>query len=135
MTYFNFIDNLGMYFKSVRLIKGYLSLDLYFSKSWSVKELNNVKDIEIIEGDTNGDEKIFSFVCKMEENLVNEVEDLVKKTIKFNKEREEKKILFNQKVNELRNLFENSKIDDLRNIKFENEEQVEFDTKEVLSDE
>jgi len=136
MKYFEFIDSFSTHFKSVRLLKGYLSFDLYFPVNWVTEDLNKDVSISVIEGEGDGKVKVVSFVCKKEKKEIEEIEKLINKVIKYNREREEKKSLFNEKVNELKLIFENSKIDDLRNLKvnLDAEEDLNYEPKMVLED-
>lgn len=122
MSYTDFFKSLGRYFKSIRRIKDYISFDLLFPETWIVEKND---EIEIVETDSESG-KVTSFVVVYNNENIEKVEKFIDTTIKKNIEMEEKKRLFNDKVNELRNLFEKSKIENLRGIKFDMEPIIEL---------
>lgn len=122
MTYYNFLDKVKSYLKSVRVLKNHVSFDMLFSHTWVITK-NKYKDIEIIKAATTEDNKILlSFVCPMTEVNVNQVEEIIDAIINSNREREEKEKLFRSKVQELKKIFEKQKLEDLKGLKFDVDE-------------
>lgn len=123
MSYYNLISDLSKYFKSIRFIKNYISFDLYLPPNWIV--VKNSK-VEIVESESE-QKKVTSFVVPFQEELVDELEIVLKETIRKNLENEEKKKLFDKKVEELKDLFKNEKLDDLKNIEFQSKTNLKFE--------
>jgi len=121
MTYFNFIDKVQPYLKSVRILKNHVSFDMIFSDTWLITK-SRYKDIEVIKGASEGDKVLLSFVSPLDEDKINNIEDFVDSIIKTNREREEKDRLFRSKVQELKNIFEKQKLEDLKGLKFDVDE-------------
>lgn len=122
MTYYNFLDKVNLYLKSVRILKNHVSFDMLFPDSWVITK-NKYKDIEIIKAATIEDNKVLlSFVCPLVEVNVNHVEEIIDGIIKTNREREEKEQLFRTKVQELKKIFEKQKLEDLKGLKFDVDE-------------
>ena len=118
MIYYSFINKNKKYFKSVRIIKDYVSFDMSFPKTWTILKQHS-QNVEIIKNDGDDGNVIISFVTPIEEDGVNKVESTVDSIIKYNIEREEKERLFKSKVQELKGIFENQKLDRLKTLKFD----------------
>lgn len=125
MIYYNFINKSKKYFKSVRMIKDYVSFDMSFPKTWSILKEHS-KNVEIIKSDGNENNLIISFVLPIDEDNINKVEEVVESIIKYNIEKEEKERLFKSKVQELKGIFEKQKLDNLKTLKFDIDELTSF---------
>lgn len=125
MIYYNFINKSKKYFKSVRMIKDYVSFDMSFPKTWSILKEHS-KNVEIIKSDGNENNLIISFVSPIDEDNINKVEEVVESIIKYNIEKEEKERLFKSKVQELKGIFEKQKLDNLKTLKFDIDELTSF---------
>jgi hypothetical protein len=82
---------------------------------------NAPEGIEIIQNEDQ-ENKITSFVCLCNSQLIDKLENVVDTVTKTNIEREEKEKLFKSKVQELRNIFEKEKLESLKSLKFDVEE-------------
>lgn len=121
MTFYNFLEKVHKYLKSVRIIKDHVSFDMVFSKKWVINK-TVPKTVEVLKNNEDENFIYISFVCKMNTESVADVELLIDTIIRNNIEREEKEKLFKTKVQELRNIFENQKLDHLKNLKFDIDE-------------
>lgn len=121
MIFNNFINKTNKYLKSVRILKTYVSFDMIFSDSWSVLK-NTTEGIEVLENVGQDGIKITSFVCQIDNKLIDILELYLDEIIRTNIEKEEKGRLFKLKVSELKNIFENENLDNLRGLKFDVEE-------------
>lgn len=121
MIFNNFINKTNKYLKSVRILKTYVSFDMIFSDSWSVLK-NTTEGIEVLENLGQDGIKITSFVCQIDNKLIDILELYLDEIIRTNIEKEEKGRLFKLKVTELKNIFENENLDNLRGLKFDVEE-------------
>lgn len=120
-TYYNFLSKIEPYLKTVRKLKTHVSYDLSFSDTWLMPK-NNTKDIEIVKTGTENGKVLLSFVCEINSESVNKVEELIDYIIKTNKEREEKDKLFRSKVQELKSIFDKQNLEDLKSLKFDVDE-------------
>jgi len=121
MIFNNFINKTNKYLKSVRILKTYVSFDMIFSDSWLVLK-NTTEGIEVLENVGQDGIKITSFVCQIDNKLIDILELYLDEIIRTNIEKEEKGRLFKLKVTELKNIFENENLDNLRGLKFDVEE-------------
>lgn len=119
MSLFKEFEELFPYLISVRKLKSYLSFDVEFPETWKFpkKYVNEEKVVETSKVKTGL--RNFSFVSEFDENSVNELIENIKNVIKYNKEREEKERLFENKVNELKKIFEHQNLKNLQDLKFE----------------
>lgn len=117
MIYSQFITKVSKYLKSVRLLKNYVSFDMVFPETWTI--LKSPQRVEVIKEQDN---KIISFVCQNESEVIDETETYLDSVIKYNIEKEEKDRLFKTKVMELKNIFEREKLENLKGLKFDVEE-------------
>ena len=120
-TYYNFLEKIHPYLKSVRKLKTHVSYDLIFSDRWSIPK-NKAKNIEIVKNGVEAGYIQLSFVCPINRDTVAEVESFIDGIIKSNLEREEKEKLFRSKVQELKGIFEKQKLEDLKGLKFDVDE-------------
>lgn len=132
MTYFKLISKYKNYFKSIRIIKNYISFDLFFPESWIIKESED--NIEIIKSKDKEGSPLTSFVTIFEEKNVDLLEKKVNRIITTNLEIEEKKRLFDEKVVELKNLFQQEELENLRNIKFNSSPDLIFEENKIIDE-
>lgn len=113
MIYYNFINNTKKYLKSVRVIKDYISFDMTFPNTWSILK-SQTKNVEVIKSKSEDEGKmVISFVSQFGEESINNLENSIQSIIKYNIEKEEKEMLFKNKVEELKRIFESQKLDNL----------------------
>ena len=119
MTLFNNLEFLFPYLISIRKMDKYISIDVRFDKNWKLlkKYINEEQILEIESSDINF--RSFSFVIKFEYDEIISALDNIRKLIDYNKEREEKEKLFENKVNELKSFFEKQNLNDLQSLKFQ----------------
>jgi cysteinyl-tRNA synthetase len=107
------------YLQSVRKLKNYLSFDIEFPDSWKLPK-KFVDEKSVMENKTTTpNTRLFSFVTEFNETSVDSQITNIKNIISYNKEREEKDRLFQQKIDELKHIFEKQKLNDLQGLKFE----------------
>tara|TARA_R110002012_G_scaffold255557_3_gene435565 strand:+ start:771 stop:1238 length:468 start_codon:yes stop_codon:yes gene_type:complete len=118
MTLYEQISKLGGYFNSLRLHEGLLVVDLKLPIEWKVKEIvgSRGNKIQLQEGSKSKTQKIISFFSSFDEQESEILEEEVLAVIKWNKEREEKQLLLQQKMVELEKVFHENDINSLRNL-------------------
>jgi hypothetical protein len=91
MTFYNFLEKVHKYLKSVRILKDHVSFDMVFSKKWVINK-TVPKTVEVLKNNEDENFIYISFVCKIHTESVADVELLIDTIIKNNIEREDKKI-------------------------------------------
>jgi hypothetical protein len=134
MSLFKEFEELFPYLISVRKLKTYLSFDIEFPETWKlpkkyVNEERVVENSKQREGVRN-----FSFVSEFNETSVDDLISNIKNIIFYNKEREEKERLFENKVNELKKIFEKQNLKNLQELTFEITSKIKLDDEEETTD-
>jgi len=135
MIFSQFTEQTKSYLKSVRLLKDYISFDVYIKSSWVIpKKL--VTDIEVLPQDTSEREnhKLYAFVVKNDKEMVDKLETSITKVFDFNLEREEKERLFKDKFQELKSMFESKDVNELKRLYFEINENTTLELEAKLED-
>lgn len=135
MIFSTFTETTKSYLKSVRVLKDFVSFDIYLKSLWGIPK-KYTKDIEVIKQDNSDKPEftLYSLVVKNERELVNELETAINGIIKFNQEREEKEKLFKDKIQELKSMFETNDVDSLKRLYFEINENTTLDLEENLNE-
>jgi hypothetical protein len=119
MTLFQEFKLLFPYLVSIRRLKTYLSFDINFPLGWKLPK-KYVDENSVVENQTDeADVRFLSFVTQFDEDGIKKTLESIKNIIKYNKEREEKEKLFQDKVNELKTLFEGQSLEALKNLVFD----------------
>lgn len=103
---------------SIRKLQNYLSIDIEFPNTWKIPK-RYVDEKTIVEQPaTKENVRCFSFAVEFNEESMEKLFNNIIGIVKYNKEREEKENLFEQKIKELKSLFDQSKLNDLKNLEF-----------------
>lgn len=118
MKLFDEIQSLIPYLVSIRVIENVISIDVSIPSDWKIPK-RFVDEKSILE-DQSPDEnfRFFSFVGEISQENFTNLYGSIKNIIKYNKDREEKEKLFQEKINELKSYFDKQSLDDLKKIKF-----------------
>jgi hypothetical protein len=100
---------------SVRKLEEYIAFDMSFPTAWKIPK-KFVDEERTLFHQSTGDERLVSFVSKMDENDMDKVINNLKTIIKYNQEREEKELLFQKKVEEMKVMFEKSTLENLKTL-------------------
>jgi hypothetical protein len=118
MSLYKDISQLYPYIISIRKLKTYLSFDISFPNTWKLpkKYVPENSAVEIESAQPN--ERSISFVSEFNEEAVDKTTLNIVRIIQYNKEREEKERLLQDKVNELKNIFEKQDLTTLKSLQF-----------------
>jgi hypothetical protein len=118
MSLYKDISQLYPYIISIRKLKTYLSFDVSFPNNWKLpkKYVPENSAVEIESSIPN--ERSISFVSEFNEDSVDKTTLNILRIIHYNKEREEKERLLQDKVNELKNIFEKQDLTTLKSLQF-----------------
>jgi len=125
MKLFREIQNLTPYLMSIRVIESVISIDILFPNTWKIPK-KFVDEKSVLEDESPDKEyRFFSFVCEFNEENFTNIYTSILNIIKYNKDREEKEKLFQEKVNELKTVFDKQSLDELKKLKFDLENKSE----------
>jgi hypothetical protein len=118
MKLFDEIQSLIPYLVSIRIIENVISIDVSIPSDWKIPK--RLVDEKSILEDQSPDEnfRFFSFVGEITQENFTNLYASIKNIIKYNKDREEKEKLFQEKVNELKSYFDKQSLDEIKKIKF-----------------
>jgi hypothetical protein len=126
---FEIIQSLKPYFFSLREIESNISLDLKIPTSWKYETIiTPYRSIKYKIQDKNDKFNLISLISIASKEGYDVVIGCANEIILVNKEEEEKKRLFEEKVNELKILFQNQTLDKLKDIKLIEENGQEDST-------
>jgi len=116
MNFIELLNYLQPYFRSVRKIKQFFSIDLLFPQTWKfpneiIEKLNVVQD-EKYTGTGIAMSFLLDLTTEQEESQLEKIFEL----ISYNLELEEKTRLLKEKTEHLKQIFENNSLDDLQNL-------------------
>ena len=118
MNLYKELINIFPYLVSIRKLESYVSIDIEFPKSWKYPK-KYVDEKTIIEQKSQKDDfRFFSFATAFDETSLNVLFTNINGIVKYNKEREEKEFLLEEKMKQLRSFFEQNKLDDLKSLEF-----------------
>jgi hypothetical protein len=119
MTFYKETELVFPYLKSIRKLKTYLSFDIEIPTTWKIPK-KYVIDGKVVEQEkSTTDLRLISFVSDFNEEETNLTISNIKGIIEYNKEIEQKQLLFANKVEELKQIFERQDLDKLQTLKFE----------------
>lgn len=116
---YEYIKSLQPYFYSLREINDSVSLDIKLPLEWKHETIVfPYKGIKSHVQDKNDKFNLVSLISKATKDGYGMVLTCALEIITINKEEEEKRKLFDQKVNELKLLFQNKSLDKLKDLNF-----------------
>jgi hypothetical protein len=119
MTFYKELEKIFPYLKSIRKLKTYLSFDVELPNTWKIPK-KYVIDGKVIEQEkSQSGMKLISFVSEFNEDDITQTTNNIKAIIDYNKELEEKEVLFVNKVEELKRIFEKQNLDKLQKLTFD----------------
>jgi hypothetical protein len=107
------------YLHSIRKIEDYISIDLKFPIKWGIPK-SIADEGQLVPFSTGeDDQKGYSFVSAMTEKDIQDTIAKITKTIKMNKDKEIKEMLFKQTVDKLKVTFEKNNLEKLEKLYFD----------------
>lgn len=132
MSFYKEIEDLVDYIYSIRKLKKYFSFDVDFPPNWTILK-THIDEEKVVINKTDKESKSISFVSEINEEGISDTIDRIRKIIEYNKEKEEKQRLFNEKVNELKGLFEKQDLKELKHLKIDIEDVPTLEGEESIS--
>jgi hypothetical protein len=117
---------------SIRKLQNYLSIDIEFPKTWKIPKKYVDEKTVLEQPSAKDDFRCFSFAVEFSEESLEKLFNNINGIVKYNREREEKENLFEQKIKELKSLFDQTKLNDLKNLEFniKNDFELKFEDDE-----
>lgn len=112
------LSDIFPYLISIRKLESYLSLDIEFPSTWKLPKKFVNPETTVEQPATKNDVRCFSFAVQFDEVQIMQIVNNVKSIISWNRERELKDQLLQDKVNELKSFFEKNSLDSLKHLQF-----------------
>lgn len=119
MTFYKQLEQIFPYLKSVRKLKNYLCFDIEIPATWKLPKKYVIPDKVVEQEKAQPNMRLLSFISDFEEVETNKTIDNINSIIEYNKELEEKEVLFLNKVEELKKIFEKQDLGKLQTLKFD----------------
>lgn len=119
MTFYKQLQQIFPYLKSVRKLKNYLCFDIEIPTTWKLLKKYIIQDKVVEQEKAQPNMRLFSFISDFEETEINKTIENINAIIGYNKELEEKELLFLNKVEELKKIFEKQDLGKLQTLKFD----------------
>jgi hypothetical protein len=118
MDLYKKLKDIFPYLISIRRLESYVSIDIEIPENWKlIKKYVDEKAVLEQKSNKNGF-RLFSFTCEFNELVLDNLFKNILGLIKYNKEREEKERLFEDKVKELKSFFDQKNLNDLKALEF-----------------
>jgi hypothetical protein len=112
------LSDIFPYLISIRKLENYVSLDIEFPSTWKLPKKYVDPETTVEQQATKDNVRCFSFATQFDESQIIRIFQNVKGIISWNREREMKEKLLQDKVNELKTFFEKNSLDSLQNLQF-----------------
>jgi len=119
MTFFKELEKIFPYLNSIRKLKGYLSIDVEISQNWKIPKKFTIDGKVVEQENSQPNMRLISFVSEFNEKELSITVNNIKSIIDYNRELEEKEVLFVNKVEELKKIFEKQDLNKLQSLKFD----------------
>ena len=104
---------------SIRKLETYVSIDVELPTTWKLPKKYVDEKMVVEQKSAKTEFRCFSFATSFDEETLDKLLNNLKNIIKYNKEREEKEKLFEEKVKELKSFFDKSNLTDLKSLEFQ----------------
>ena len=104
---------------SIRKLETYVSIDVELPTTWKLPKKYVDEKMVVEQPSAKPEFRCFSFATSFDEETLDKLFNNLKNIVKYNKEREEKERLFEEKVKELKSFFDKSNLTDLKSLEFQ----------------
>ena len=104
---------------SIRKLETYVSIDVELPTTWKLPKKYVDEKMVVEQKSAPPEFRCFSFATSFDEETLDKLFNNLKNIVKYNKEREEKERLFEEKVKELKSFFDKSNLTDLKSLEFQ----------------
>lgn len=115
---------------SIRKLENYVTIDVELPITWKLPKKYVDEKMVVEQKSVKPEFRCFSFATSFDEETLDKLFDNLKKIIKYNKEREEKERLFEEKVKELKSFFDKSDLTDLKGLEFQVNNEIKLTLEE-----
>lgn len=119
MNLYEQLNEIFPYLISIRKLETYVSIDVELPTTWKLPKKYVDEKMVVEQKSAKPEFRCFSFATSFDEETLDKLFNNLKNIVKYNKEREEKEKLFEEKVKELKSFFDKSNLTDLKSLEFQ----------------
>ncbi len=116
----NRLTALKQYVHGIRFVENFPIVDVILKENWTIPKSNTIVNAEV-------DKSIYHYIFTSEKEGIDEILDFVEHTVNLNLEREQKQILFKEKIKEMQEFFKKHKLTELVNMRFSLEDEKDLE--------
>lgn len=135
MNLYEQLNEIFPYLISIRKLETYVSIDVELPTTWKLPKKYVDEKMVVEQKSAKTEFRCFSFATSFDEETLDKLLNNLKNIIKYNKEREEKERLFEEKVKELKSFFDKSNLTDLKSLEFQVNNVLNLELEEEQEDE
>jgi hypothetical protein len=134
MNLYEQISDIFPHLVSIRKLEDYITIDVEFPTTWKLpKKYVDEKMVVEQKSDKPGF-RFFSFATIFQKEPIDLLFYNLKNIIRYNKEREEKEKLFEDKVKELKSFFDKSNLNELKDLEFQVKQTLKIELEDEPED-
>jgi hypothetical protein len=134
MNLYEQISDIFPHLVSIRKLEDYITIDVEFPTTWKLPKKYVDEKMVVEQKSDKPNTRFFSFATIFQKEPIDVLFYNLKNIIRYNKEREEKEKLFEDKVKELKSFFDKSNLDDLKALEFQIKQGLKIELEDEPED-
>jgi len=134
MNLYEQISDIFPHLVSIRKLEDYITIDVEFPTTWKLPKKYVDEKMVVEQKSDKPNTRFFSFATIFQKEPIDVLFYNLKNIIRYNKEREEKERLFEDKVKELKTFFDKSNLDDLKALEFQIKQGLKIELEDEPED-
>jgi hypothetical protein len=134
MNLYEQISDIFPHLVSIRKLEDYITIDVEFPTTWKLPKKYVDEKMVVEQKSDKPNTRFFSFATIFQKEPIDVLFYNLKNIIRYNKEREEKERLFEDKVKELKSFFDKSNLDDLKALEFQIKQGLKIELEDEPED-
>ncbi len=134
MNLYEQISDIFPHLVSIRKLEDYITIDVEFPTTWKLPKKYVDEKMVVEQKSDKPNTRFFSFATIFQKEPIDVLFYNLKNIIRYNKDREEKEKLFEDKVKELKSFFDKSNLDDLKALEFQIKQGLKIELEDEPED-
>jgi hypothetical protein len=134
MNLYEQISDIFPHLVSIRKLEDYITIEVEFPTTWKLPKKYVDEKMVVEQKSDKPNTRFFSFATIFQKEPIDVLFYNLKNIIRYNKEREEKEKLFEDKVKELKSFFDKSNLDDLKALEFQIKQGLKIELEDEPED-
>lgn len=134
MNLYEQISDIFPHLVSIRKLEDYITIDVEFPTTWKLPKKYVDEKMVVEQKSDKPSFRFFSFATIFQKEPIDLLFYNLKNIIRYNKEREEKEKLFEDKVKELKSFFDKSNLNELKDLEFQVKQTLKIELEDEPED-